>query len=316
MTRFLILISALITSAYAQVNTSGINSRSAKIKPSDIRVIDKVVIIKAISSSKKTFLIKNGFADGIAENQTALFSNKHVTIEARAIEVAYNSSLWEVRDERSVAPFDKNDIIVFTNNLERRPFEVPELHRLEEKIAKVNYEKGETKDTFAMRGSLSRAMSESTTEAATAADPLRQGYQFELMYIRNFATRWEYSLGVRFDQEIATLEAPALDVPTTRLMGTFDLLYHFNNDLSRAHYYAGLGLGYGRSITEVNGLESSGSAIILPVARLGRTFDWHRTLTFFAEGALESIAMSEKLDDSSEQTTTIVNAKFTIGLRF
>lgn len=295
---------------------SGARFSSAKITPREVRVIDKVVIIKAISTSKKTFLIKNGFADGIAQNQNALFSNKHVTIEARAIEVAYNSSLWEVRDERSVAPFDKDDLVVFTNNLSKKPFEIPELHRLEEKIAEVNYAKGEVKDTFAVRASLSRAMSESTTDAAEASNPLRQGYQVEVMYMRNFATRWEYSIGVRLDQEVATLEEPSLDVPTTRFTGTFDLLYHFSNDLKRAHYYAGLGLGYGRSQTEINGIQSSGSAVILPVVRLGRTFDWHSKLTFFAEGALESIAMNEKLDDSTEQTTTIVNGKFTIGLRF
>ena len=143
----ILLVAISTPSLWAQVARSD----SPKIRASEVRVIDKVVIIKAISSSKRTFLIKEGFKSGIGLGQTALFSNKHVTISARAIEVSSESSLWEVRDDRSVAPFDKNDIIVFTNNLERRPFEVPELHRLEERIAKVNYEKGETLDAFAVR---------------------------------------------------------------------------------------------------------------------------------------------------------------------
>jgi len=291
-------------------------SSSAKIRPNEIKALDKVVIIKAISSSKKTFLIKLGLNDGIGLDQTALFSNKLTTVSARAIEVASSSSLWEVRDERSVAPFDKNDIVVFTNNLERRPFEIPELSRVEERVAIMEKKVGRDVDTFAVRGSLTRAMSESTTDAPAESNPSRQGYQFEVMYLRSFAERWEYSIGVRYDQEIATLENPSLDIPTTRLLGTFDLLYHFHSDLSRPHYYAGIGLGYGRSTTDVDGVTSSGTAVILPIARLGRTFDWMNSLNFFGEVAFESINMTEKFEASDEQTTTIVGGKLSLGIRF
>ncbi len=313
--RWIFLSIALLgTQVFAQ--QTRMNPRSAKITPREIKAIDKVVIIKAISTTKKSFLIRLGFNDGIAHDQSALFSNKFNTIEARAIEVSSGSSLWEVRDDRSVAPFDKNDIVVFTNNLERKPFEVPELSRLETRVAQMEAKKGGDVDSFAVRGSFSRAMSESTTETSNEGNPLRQGYQFELMYLRQFAKRWEYSIGVRYDSEVTTLESPALDIPTTRLLGTFDLVYHFNSDLTRPHYYGSVGIGYGRSTTDIDGVQSSGSAVVLPIARLGRTFDWVDSMIFFGEVAFESISMVEKLEDAQEQTTTIVSGKFSLGIRF
>lgn len=313
--RWFLLIAAL-AGAQAFAQTARMNPRSAKITPREIKAIDKVVIIKAISSTKRSFLVRLGFNDGIAHNQSALFSNKFNTIEARAIEVSSSSSLWEVRDDRAVAPFDKNDIVVFTNNLERKPFEIPELSRVEARVAKLEARKGIDLDSFAVRGSFSRTMSESTTETATEGNPVRQGYQFELMYLRKFGKRWEYSIGVRYDSEVATLESPALDIPTTRLLGTFDLIYHFHSDFLHPHYYASVGIGYGRSTTDVGGVQSSGSAVVLPIARLGRTFDWADSMTFFGEVAFESISMAEKLEDAQEQTTTIVSGKFSVGIRF
>lgn len=314
MRRILLILALVGTQAMAQ--QSRMSPRSAKITPREIKAIDKVVIIKAISSTKRSFLIRLGFNDGIAHDQSALFSNKFNTIEARAIEVSSSSSLWEVRDTRSVAPFDKNDIVVFTNNLERKPFEVPELSRVEARVAQLEAKKGGDVDSFAVRGSFSRTMSESTTETASEGNPLRQGYQFELMYLRKFAKRWEYSIGFRYDSEVATLEEPALDIPTTRLLGTFDLLYHFTNNTEAPHYYASVGVGYGRSTTDIDGVQSSGTAIVLPIARLGRTFDWVKSMTFFGEVAFESISMVEQLEDAEEQTTTIVSGKFSLGIRF
>lgn len=276
------------------------------------RAYDKLLVIQAVSTSKKTFVIRKGFVDGIAIGQESLFTIRNAGVVATATEVNRSMSIWEVNDKRGGVAFDKGEYVTFTNSIENLILELPRLEKYAEKGLQFK-----SRSYWIARGNLSYALSDTVSSTEAEVSSTRSGYQIEALYVLNFDRRWELGLGIRRDTEIQKISEPVLDVPTTRLMGIGELTYKFNEDDSTKNYfYIGAGFGYGISSTTIDETVSTGSAFVLPVLRFGFSKFISNSKWVLLEAAIESIGVTESFADGIEQTTTVLNSKFSVGIKF
>lgn len=272
---------------------------------------DELILIQAVSTSGKTFVIRKGAEEGVAVGQESLFSTKNSSFTAVAIETNRFFSLWRLKDNRGAVPFNKNDFVTFTNNIEAVWTELPKLQLApkEELVFKESY-------GFLVRGNFSFAVSETVSNIDDEKTASRVGYQLELMYGIRFAVHWEAVFGFRFDRENATLQDPSLDVPTNRYMLAGEILYHFANfKRSDNNAYIGIGLAYGLSNTTIDDAVSTGTTTALPIVKAGYINRLSPNYSLVFEGSIESLSQKEAFADTGDQTTNITNSKFSIGLR-
>lgn len=276
------------------------------------KAYDKLVIIQAVSTSKKTFVIRKGFIDGIAIGQESLFTIRSAGVVATATEVNRGMSIWEVNDKRGGVAFEKGEYVTFTNSIENLILELPRLEKYAEKGLQFK-----SRSFWIARGNLSYALSDTVSSTEAESSSTRSGYQIEALYVLNFNRRWELGLGVRRDSEVQKISEPVLDVPSTRLLAIGEMTYKFNEDDSTKNYfYIGAGLGYGISSTTVDETVSTGAAFVLPVLRFGFSKYISGSKWVLLEAAIESIGINESFADGVEQTTTVLNSKFSIGIKF
>jgi hypothetical protein len=160
-------------------------------------------------------------------------------------------------------------------------------------------------------------VSQSSSDVSADKNSKRSGYTFALEYNFRFLPEFEVSAGGRIDNEIYRLTSPALDIPTTRVMGTIAATYHFVNfSKNKNNFYLTLAAGLGKSTTTVNNDKSSGTVTLLPEARFGYLMPFSKSVAMIFEGSVESLSASETFPDGTSQVTNILNAKLTIGLRF
>lgn len=272
---------------------------------------DELVIIKAVSSSRKRFVIQKGGIDGISRGQSSVFSNKSATIAARAIEVTHTFSMWQVEDARANFPFDKNDFVAFNNSLETMILEIP---KLKEDTTDLIYKE---EKNWVIRGSYALAMSESVSETDADSFAGRTSFQFEGLYAYKWGPQWEAMGGIRIDRDNATQKEPELDVPTQRMMIAAEVLYHFDPFRgSEDNIYIGTGFAYGRSQTTIEDTVSVGTAAVMPIIKLGYLNKLESGSSLLLEVVTESISSSEAFEDTESQNTNIVNGKFSIGYKF
>lgn len=277
---------------------------------------ERLIVIQTISQSKRTIVVRLGHAQGIRSGAKALFSTDKISVLMTAKEVSRNSSLWVVDDPGAIVPFEKGEYVVYNNSTESLFDQIPSLRkRLEAEIERRNFI---PKPYWVLRGNGSVGVYESVSDISSNRVELRAGTQFELNNYYFFDRRIDWGWGLRGDIEIAVIESePRLQIPTTRFLLTGEFLYHFPFfKTSISHFYAGLGLGIGPSITEVSDAISAGYAVSIPVMRLGletRVSDDH---TILAEIIAEGVSMQEKFDDGTLQTTNIANIKLSLGYKF
>lgn len=273
---------------------------------------DEVVLIQAVSTTGKTFIIRRGAEDGISFGQESLFSTKNSSFTARAIEVNRNLSLWKLKDKRGAVPFGKGDFVTYTNNIENVWTEIPKI-QLAPKQELVFKESS----NWLFQGNYSLAMSEAVSDTSESKTTDRVGYQFEFLYARRFAVHWEWATGFRLDRENATLQEPALDVPTNRYLATAQITYHFENfKNSDDNLYLSIAASYGISNTSIDDAVSTGTTLVLPVVKFGYISVVSPNYSLYYELAAEGLAQEESFTDTTAQTTNIINTKASIGIRF
>lgn len=276
-----------------------------------LKADDELVLIQAVSTSGKTFVIRKGAEEGVATGQESLFSTRDSSFTAVAVEANRFFSLWRLKDNRGAVPFAKNEFVTFTNNIESVWTELPKLQLApkEELVFKQSY-------GFLLRTNFSYAMSETVSNIDDEKTASRVGYQLEVLYGIRFAVHWETIFGFRFDRENATLQDPALDVPTNRYMVAGELIYHFENFArSDNNAYLGIGLAYGLSNTTVEDAVSTGTTAAIPIVKLGYINRISPNYSLVFEGSIESLSQKEAYTDTGDQTTNITNSKISIGLR-
>ncbi len=273
---------------------------------------DELVIVQAISKSRRSFVVRKGTAEGVSTGQESLFSTKDASFTAKAIEVNRFFSLWEVKDKRGTVPFSKNEYVTYTNNIENVWTEIPKLQLLpkEELVFKQSTQ-------WIARLAYGLTMSEAISDTDEQKTAARSSFQFEALYANKVAVHWEWAMGLRLDRDNATLNEPALEVPTSRYLISAELNYHFANfDHSDDNMYIGFGLAYGLSNTTIDESISTGTSLVLPIVKLGYIKRVSPAYALVVEGSFEAIAQSESFKDTEAQTTNIVNSKMSIGVRF
>ena len=279
---------------------------------------DELVIIKSISSSKKSFVINKGLADDIRHGQESLFSTRDASIAAKVSEVSRHFSIWKMSSPNSSCPFSKDEFVTFNNNIDN----------VWSQVAKLDYEfklkeKGLTPlgtifhSAFIIRGALSKGISESISDTTSSKAVSRKGLQLEVFYSKatRFFERLEWAVGLRYDKESTQIQDPVLTVPTYRYYLMGELTYHFPSFYkSKNNLYISLGFGLGQSQTQIDQQISAGLSKVIPI-RLGLITPFSK-FCLLAEASIESVSSEEEFSGGETQTSDIVNAKLALGIKF
>lgn len=280
---------------------------------------ENLVIVQSVSNTKKTFVIRKGRDYGISKGQISLFSTTDISFTARAKEVTRFYSLWTLLDKEAIVPFKQEEVITYTSSIERIWSEVAltKLREVEQK-QQESYLRDIVGNYISLRASWGMSLSQTTSEVSAESFDSRSTLHFEATYSKRMNRHIEIGGGVRFDSDTAKGSNPERTIPSTRNFLIADVTYHFDHFRdSRSHIFAGLGGGIGKSSTEVGDSTKTGSATLLPYFRLGyETSPEKSSYSFLAELQIENIVANETFTTGDEQSTGIVNSKFSVGIRF
>ena len=272
---------------------------------------DRLVIVQSVSSSGQTFAIRRGAIDGIAPGQESLFTNKSMSFKAKSIESNRHYSVWKVSDPRINVPFDKGEMITFTNSLENMWSYLPELFKNPEKKTFTQ------KQAWQLSSTYSYGLNETTSDVASDSTSSRAGFQFSAAYTKHFLAMWEWQLGVRYDRDRSIINETEINVISQRYLLTAGLIYYFDSAAYKStHFYAGLDVAFGLSSTNVDESTSTGTAYILPVAKVGFLNHISVDYSLFVEAGFEAVSQTEQFIDEDTQKTNITNTKVTFGIKF
>ncbi len=285
---------------------------------SSLALADELVIVKAVSETKKTFVLPKGLDEGVRVGQRRAFTTDKISLIARAIETKHDMSLWQIEEPNAVIPFKRDDVVVLTSTTESIWTDVARLEKdyksLGEKKARM--EAGET--YYIARGSVTRGLSESTTETSSEQKTTRNGIQFEALYTKPFPIQtMEWGLGGRYDRDAITVSSDSsFTILNSRLMLIGELQYNFEYiGKMEGNFFTSIGAGYGSSSSTIEDTTTTGTAMVLPSIHFGfrNQFDGY---SMIYEAALESLNTTEKFADGTTQKTNLINSKISLGIRF
>ena len=270
----------------------------------------ELIMVQAVSDSKRTFITRNGKRQGILPGLTGTFTANDVSILAKAINVTGEYTQWEVSNPGLSIPFEKGTIVTYYRTTEQLWALAPE--RIRQKYIKSQMPPERTSLVF--KTSITRGLNESVSEAP-ANEANRGGVTFETYYEKDIAYGFAFDVGFRYEREIINYESASFT--TTRAMFLADALYYFSTfkEYIPGKFFLGLGLGYGVSNTQTTALSQSGVVALVPAFKAGVTYPFNETWELILDGAFETLQTREEQEDGHEQTTTQTNFKTGIGLR-
>ena len=287
----------------------------------DKRPREELMVVQTVSKDRHSFVVTKGIKEGIFKGQEIIFANQNISILCKAQEVNRNYSLWIPAGDNVSIPFNKEEIISFNsytygnvsldligdrNNLNQNFIDYDQI-----------YKKFRINNNISAKLSLNRGLAQSSSDVSVGNNSNRTGNSFIVEYNYRFMPQFELNFGGRIDNEVYQLTNPVLDIPTSRTMATIAATYHLMNFTSNQNnFYLTMAAGIGTSKTIINDVVSSGSATLLPEARIGFISPASTSLAMVYEASIESITAKEKVNDESEQVTNMLNVKFTIGIRF
>ncbi len=293
---------------------------------------DRLVVVQAVSSSKRTLIIQRGMAEGISVGQEAVFATKEVSFLARAIEVTPVFSQWKVATSRGIIPFEKGQVILMGGNpntiwsagttadgTESSGSITPALSVNTALSREFSDRYFRSKRSWIFKGAYTHTISDSVSDTVSSNEISRNGMQGEVVYSFQMTPSYEFTLGTRIDFENQERKEPALSVPTTRILGTLNLNYHFYHHFQdKNHFYTGATFGLGQSTTTVGEVSSSGYCMILPSVTFGMETgrSSSKKYSFITEAVAESINSKESFPNGETQSTNIINAKISFGIKF
>lgn len=270
----------------------------------------ELIVIQAISSSRKTFITRTGKRQGILQGLKATFNAGNASVIAKATQVTSQFTHWEIVNKKIQAPFEQGDVVTYFPAEEYTWAVVPESVRKELIYNEIPH----PQNSFIAKGGVARALSESTTEVSDQS-PQRGGIMLEVLAEKELGANFAIDGGFRYDRETVNLAESSLI--TQRIFGLAHLTYYFDPllDYYKAKFYLSMGLGFGQSATESVGITSSGTAALLPSTKLGVQLPIDKRYHFLIEGAFESIQSRETLPNDTTQTTTQNNGMISVGLK-
>jgi hypothetical protein len=271
----------------------------------------ELIMIQAVSGTKRTFITRNGKRQGVQIGMTGTFTAEDVSVLAKAINVSGNFTQWELVNADAFLPFEKGAIVTYYPATEYIWALTPESER--KKYIKTLVPVA--RRSWIFKGALTRGLSESVSEAP-ANSPRRGGYAAEVFYEKDIAAGFAYDFGFRYEREVANYTGASFT--TTRNLVIADVLYYFDafrDYFAGGRLFLGGGLGYGLSNTESVGLSQSGPVSLLPTVKLGISIPFNESWDFLIDTAFESLNSREEQEDGRIQTTTQTNFKTSFGLR-
>ncbi len=281
---------------------------------------EELIVVQTVSKNRRSFVISKGLKDGVVKGQEIIFANDSVSIVCKVIEVNRDYSLWMPIDSLVNIPFKKDEIISYnSHNYGNVALNiVSDVNNITPALSYDEvYKKFRKNNNLSAKLNFNRGLSQSSSDVSSDNNSTRNGYgaSFEYNYRLNYEI--ELSVGARIDSENYRLNDAQLDIPTNRKLVSIALTYHlmsFSEDQN--NFYLTLAAGLGNSKTIVNNATSSGPVFVLPEARLGYLKPLSKKYAAIFEGSVESLNIHEKFPNSAEQVTSILNLKFTVGLRF
>jgi len=297
---------------------------------------DELVIITTISSSKKRFVINQGTNSHIVPNQTRAFSTDTISLMCYAIETSADHSLWEVQDQNATVPFLKNQfVLMHTNLMDERTQK--HLYVESEKIRKLketgellfedfDYETNQMglyhlakRPNWIIRGGLGRTFYDSLSSADASQQTTKSQVNLEGLYSqRAFNYRFDFGFGFRWDQEAEEIKDEDLVIPIRRFMLIGEISYHADKMKSTLNnFYFGAGTGVGKTSMEVDEYHFKGISYLFPYLKIGLLSHIQQRLYLVTELSVENlISNTEVLETGEKQTSSNINGKFSVGLRF
>ncbi len=271
----------------------------------------ELIVIQAVSETKKTFITRNGKRQGIQPGVTGTFTAEDVSVLAKAINVSGNFTQWQLINSDAIFPFEKGAIITYYSATEYIWALAPELERRKYIKSQIHT----PRRSLIFKGAISRGLSETVSET-TATTPTRGGYMGEVYFERDIFGYLAFDFGLRYEREVINYSGASLI--TQRNLAIIGLLYYFEffpDYISGGQFFLGGGMGYGLSNTSTVGLSQSGPVSLLPTVKIGVSFPFNDQWGFILDGASESLSTKEEQEDGNIQTTNQTNFKVGFGLR-
>lgn len=271
----------------------------------------ELIMIQAVSESRKTFITRSGKRQGVQPGMTGTFTADDVSILAKAINVTGGFTQWQIINIDAILPFEKGAIVTYYPATEYIWALAPESERKKY----IKSEVPRTKRSLVFKGALTRGLSESVSDAP-ANTSRRGGYMAEVYYEKDIYYNLAFDVGVRYEREVINYSGASLQTKRSLLIA--DLLYYFDglrDYLSGGRIFLGAGAGYGLSNTSTVGLSQSGPVSLLPTVKAGLSLPFNDTWEFVTDTAFESLNTREEQEDGRIQTTTQTNFKVGFGLR-
>lgn len=270
----------------------------------------ELMVVQAVSSSKHSFVTRNGKRQGVTKDMTATFVSDDVAVIAKALTVTSQFTQWELVNTEGTVPFQVGSIVTYHPAQEY----LWSLNPAEARQRYVEKLRPQVKHSTIVKAAATRGLSETTSNAAPASSS-RGGVALDALYERLWKRNFAWDAGIRYENEVINLTGGSLI--TQRLVAMADILYYFDaiDTFYGARFFLSAGAGYGQSSTEADGIVQSGNVLLLPSAKIGVSLPFNQGWDFIAESAFETIKTSEKLDDGSRQETTQSNLRIGLGLR-
>jgi hypothetical protein len=271
----------------------------------------ELIMVQAVSDTKKTFITRNGKRQGIQIGMTGTFTAEDVSILARAVNVTGGFTQWQIINQDAILPFEKGAIVTYYPATEYIWALAPESER--KKYIKTEIPVFRRSVVF--KGNLTRGLSESVSDAP-ANTSRRGGFAGEVYYEKDFYENLAFDAGLRYEREVINYTGASL--VTKRNMAIVDLIYYFNglrDYIAGGKFYIAAGIGYGLSNTSTVGLSQSGVVSLLPTVKAGINLPFNEEWEFLTDGAFESLSTREEQESGRVQTTTQTNFKVGFGLR-
>lgn len=270
----------------------------------------KLTIIQGISRSGQTFITRNGKKDGVQLGKKSTFTADNVSIIAKAIQVTREFTQWEIENNFTDVPFRKGQIVTFYDTQEYLWALTPE--KIKQKYVKSQLYS--PRKSVSGNTSFFRGLTESVSGIEDRSVS-RGGVQFEGYFERELNPNMAGAVGLRYTYE--TINVAEASLSSSRFIGIVEGRYYF--DPMRSFYGArvsfSIGFGYGQSSTDTDGLVSSGSALLLPITKLGLHLPISKITDFTIESAFEALETVEQLQDGTDQATNVNNFKIGVGVK-
>lgn len=272
---------------------------------------EELVVIRAVSSTKKSFVLPLGTQHGVSLGQESLFTTENLSVIATAKEVTRNESLWELNDKDAMVPFRIDQFVSFSNNLESLLHEIPLIKYKEKEVVYLG------KNTWFFRLGYYGTLNETVSSVNANQILSSSGLGLDGMYLMDISKKINVGVGLRYDTDNSQNSDPPLAVPTNRLLVQGEIQYKFDPFKGTTNYFYGtLDLGLGMASSNVSGISSSGLGLLLPGIRFGINFSLSSKNSLVTELALENLLSLQTFDDGTQQDTSELDLKLSLGFKF